>query len=86
MNKFWNNTLENYLFKIAMDDNIDHNQSGNPVQGEEEQKETELRDADREYINQAAGALETSEPVDHMQLIEHINQPFHRMVMLIMSN
>ena len=64
-----------------MDENIDHNQSGNPVQWEEEKTETDLKEIiDQESINQASGALEMSYPVNNLQLIEHINQPFHRMV------
>ena len=41
-----------------MDENIDHNQSGNPVKWEEKKTETDLKEIiDQESINQATRAL-----------------------------
>ena len=64
-----------------MDENIDQNQSGHPVQEDEEVKQNDINNSlDDNPNNQAAGAIASSEASDNLHILNSNMQQVPRMV------
>ena len=66
-----------------MEENLEHNQSGNPIKDEEVKNENEIKELiESNENNQEAGALNMSEPVKTTQMMNSDNEQIPQMVIL----